>query len=109
MTTHDPIPARLAALKTMAVKELKAQWRELYGTEPPLYNRPFLESRLAYRIQELAYGGLKPATLRRLEQMGEELLAVSVDDDRLSWPERELVRQLGDRLYGTRHEEKTHG
>ena len=73
MTTHDPIPARLAALKTMAVKELKEQWRELFGTEPPPYNRPFLESRLAYRIQELAYGGLKPATLRRLEQMGEEL------------------------------------
>ena len=73
MTTHDPIPARLAALKTMAVRELKEQWRELFGTEPPPYNRPFLESRLAYRIQELAYGGLKPATLRRLEQMGEEL------------------------------------
>lgn len=30
------------------------------------------------------------------------LLAVSVDDHRLSWPERELVRQLGERLYGAR-------
>ena len=37
------------------------------------------------------------------------LLAVSVDDERLSWPERELVRQLGEKLYGTRNEEKTHG
>ncbi len=73
MTTHDPIPARLAALKTMPVAQLKEQWRELFGTEPPPYNRPFLESRLAYRIQELAYGGLKPETVRRLEQMGEEL------------------------------------
>ncbi len=73
MTTHDPIPARLAALKAMPVAQLKEQWRELFGTEPPPYNRPFLESRLAYRIQELAYGGLKPETVRRLEQMGEEL------------------------------------
>jgi Protein of unknown function (DUF2924) len=32
--------------------------RELFDTEPPAYNRRFLESRLAYRIQELAYGGL---------------------------------------------------
>lgn len=32
-----------------------------------------MESRLAYRIQELAYGGLKPETIRRLEQLGEEL------------------------------------
>ena len=67
MTTHDPIPARLAALKTMGVAQLKEQWRELFGTEPPPYNRPFLESRLAYRMQELAYGGLKPETVRRLE------------------------------------------
>ncbi|HUE95491.1 MAG TPA: DUF2924 domain-containing protein [Longimicrobiaceae bacterium] len=73
MTTNDPIPARLAALKTTPVAKLKEQWRELFGTEPPPYNRPFLESRLAYRIQELAYGGLKPETMRRLEQLGEEL------------------------------------
>jgi hypothetical protein len=30
------------------------------------------------------------------------VLAVSADDPRLTWPERELVRQLGERLYGPR-------
>ncbi len=70
---HDPIPARLAALKTTPTPKLKEQWRELFGTEPPPYNRRFLESRLAYRIQELHFGGLKPETVRRLEQLGEEL------------------------------------
>ncbi|MEO9298784.1 hypothetical protein [Devosia alba] len=29
------------------------------------------------------------------------LLAVAIDDERLTWPERELVRQLGEKLYGT--------
>uniref|UniRef100_UPI0038B2A128 DUF2924 domain-containing protein n=1 Tax=Belnapia mucosa TaxID=2804532 RepID=UPI0038B2A128 len=53
--------------------ELKQQWRELCGTEPPPYNRKFLESRLAYRIQELAYGGLKPETVARLEALGDQL------------------------------------
>ena len=28
------------------------------------------------------------------------MLAVSVDDDRLTWPEKEVVRQLGEKLYG---------
>lgn len=28
------------------------------------------------------------------------MLAVSASDPRLSWPERELVRQLGEKLYG---------
>lgn len=37
------------------------------------------------------------------------LLAVAIDDGRLTWPERELVRQLGERLYGKREEETRHG
>ncbi|MFN7308291.1 MAG: DUF2924 domain-containing protein, partial [Acetobacteraceae bacterium] len=49
---------RLAALNTTETPDLKQQWRELFGAEPPPYNRRFLESRLGYRIQELAYGGL---------------------------------------------------
>ena len=73
MTNHNPIPARLAALKSTPTKDLKDQWRELFNSEPPPFNRGYLESRLAYRIQELAYGGLKPETIRRLERLGEEL------------------------------------
>jgi hypothetical protein len=91
MTTHDPIPARLAALKTMPAAQLKEQWRELFGTEPPPYNRPFLESRLAYRIQELAYGGLKPETVRRLQQMGEELDGGKVDVRRARHDRKPIV------------------
>ena len=67
----DSIPTRLAALKTTPLPELKAQWRTLFETEPPQYNRRALENRLAYRIQELAYGGLKPETRRRLEALGD--------------------------------------
>ena len=70
---NDPVLARVAAIKTMPTPALKTMWRDLHGTEAPPYNRRFLESRLAYRIQELAYGGLKPETVRRLERLGEEL------------------------------------
>jgi hypothetical protein len=64
---------RLAALRTLPTAELKQQWRELFGKEPPPFNRAYLQSRLAYRIQELAYGGLKPETRARLEALGEQL------------------------------------
>jgi hypothetical protein len=64
---------RVAALKASSTADLKRQWRELFGTEPPPYNRRFLESRLAYRIQELAYGGLKPETIERLDALADEL------------------------------------
>jgi hypothetical protein len=70
---NDTVLARVAALKATRTTDLKQQWRELFGTEPPPYNRRFLESRLAYRIQELAYGGLKPETIERLEAIADDL------------------------------------
>jgi hypothetical protein len=76
---NDPVLARLAALKTTPTPKLKEQWRQLFEGEPPAFNRRYLESRLAYRIQELAYGGLKPDTVRRLEKLGEELDGGRVD------------------------------
>ena len=69
----DTVLARLAALKTTPTPDLKAQWRQLFDREPPPFNRKYIESRLAYRIQELAYGGLKPETIARLEALGEQL------------------------------------
>ncbi len=35
MTTHEPILARLAALKAMSVKDLKAEWQTLFNTTAP--------------------------------------------------------------------------
>ena len=67
------IPARLAALAGADIRDLKNEWRSLFGTEPPPYNRRFLESRLAYRIQELAYGGLKAELVKHLEELGEQI------------------------------------
>jgi hypothetical protein len=69
----DTVLAQVAALKSTPTPALKTRWRELFAAEPPPYNRRFLESRLAYRIQELAYGGLKPETLKRLQALGEQL------------------------------------
>ena len=69
----DTVVARIAALKTTLTPDLRTMWRDLFETDPPRQNRRFLESRLAYRIQELEYGELKPATVERLEALGEEL------------------------------------
>jgi hypothetical protein len=69
----DSVIGRIAALKTTPTLDLRAMWRDLFDSEPPRYNRRFLESGLAYRIQELQYGGLKPATIARLEALGEQL------------------------------------
>ena len=50
------------------------------------------------------YGGeRRPAdSVKRDGWLEQGLLAVSLDDQRLTWIERELVKQLGERLYGKR-------
>ncbi len=73
MNMSDSVLARVAGLKQMAAPELRLLWQKLFETPSPRFNRRFLESRLAYRIQELACGGLKPATVARLEALGEQL------------------------------------
>jgi len=50
------------------------------------------------------FGGTRrnPDQVKRDGWKEQGLLAVSLDDQRLTWPERELVRQLGEKLYGER-------
>ena len=48
------------------------------------------------------YGGERRPPEKVKEEGWRELglLAVSLDDQRLTWPEREFIRQLGEKLYG---------
>jgi hypothetical protein len=50
------------------------------------------------------YGGTRrdPDQVKRDGWHEQGLLAVSIEDPRLTWPERELVEQLGQKLYGQR-------
>ena len=73
MTTHEPILARLAALKAMSVNELKAEWQALFDAPAPNNSRTFLEGRLAYRIQELTLGGPDKQTRRLLDLLADEV------------------------------------
>lgn len=57
------------------------------------------------------YGGKRrpPDEIKREGWQARGILVVSESDPRLSWPERELVRQLGTKLYGERIKEKCCG
>ena len=82
---------RLAALADATMADLKDQWSALFGAEPPPYSRKFLESRLAYRIQELAYGGLKPETVKRLDALGEQIDGKNITLRRIRQEQRPIT------------------
>lgn len=58
--TDESVRRQLLALAEMSRPQLCEKWRDLYGAEPPNSSREFLRRRLAYRVQELFYGGLEP-------------------------------------------------
>ena len=59
------------------------------------------------------YGGQRrsPEDVKRAGWQEQGVLVISPSDTRLTWPERELVRQLGERLYGqaSDRKENAHG
>ena len=72
--TAMEVEREIVALDTLDTKALQQRWRELYKTEPPPRIRPgFLRRAIAYRLQELAFGGLKPQTRRQLQKLAVQM------------------------------------
>jgi Protein of unknown function (DUF2924) len=69
----DTILAQIAALKTKSTSELRDAWRQMFDRDPPVLGRRYLEDRLAYRVQELHFGGLSDRARRKLDALVDQL------------------------------------
>ncbi|MEQ8371375.1 MAG: DUF2924 domain-containing protein [Alphaproteobacteria bacterium] len=66
----------LAALPDLPLDGLKQRWQDLYGSPPPSrLGRAIMTRAVAYRLQEQAFGGLRPVTRRRLARAADEIAA----------------------------------
>ena len=83
--------ARLATLKAMSVRDLKAEWEKLFGSAAPNNSRTFLEMRIAYRIQELTYGGPDRETRRMLDLLADEVEGVARRKNQIADPRNPVV------------------
>jgi Protein of unknown function (DUF2924) len=70
---RETLAAKVAGLSKLEIDELRERWKAMYGKAPSReIGRSFLIRAIAYRLQERAYGGLKPSTRRLLVRFGEE-------------------------------------
>lgn len=68
--TPDPaLEAEIARLDGLVLTELRELWAERLGAVPKHQSADLMRRRLAYELQVLAYGGLKPETRRRLHRL----------------------------------------
>ena len=70
---REALAAEIASLSELDIDELRERWKAMYGKAPSReIGRSFLIRAIAYRLQERAYGGLKPSTRRLLARFAEE-------------------------------------
>ena len=74
MTTTPSMTAQLHALQGLSTQQLRTKYRELFGEDTHSHNREFLFKRIAWRLQEQAYGGLSQRTKARLTALVDESL-----------------------------------
>lgn len=60
------LSAYIADLENKTFKELKAIWNQYFENNPELASKPYLIRKIAYRVQELKYGGLPSHILKQL-------------------------------------------
>lgn len=72
--TSNQLKERLGELAKLGAPELRAEWTSVFGSPAPRrVSRDILLRGIAYRLQEKMYGGLKPATLKRLKRLAAEI------------------------------------
>ena len=70
------IMQEIAALAERTIMELRAKWREIYGSPPPpKMSRGLLTRAVAHHLQEASLGGLDRKAVRKLRSLLEGLEA----------------------------------
>jgi hypothetical protein len=94
--------SRIARLNELTAQQLRDDWRRLHGGQPPRLSRDLLTRTIAYRIQEIAYGGLNKAIQRKLAVLSNELKlkgSVVITPDVSLRPGARLVREWRGRTH----------
>jgi len=102
-TQTATVRAQLAALPSLPMAELWALWDQHFPRRPDHRNRSYVESRLAYRIQEKAYGALLPNVRKLLVEAGAKRSKIKTNVGRgtpaLLMPGTTLIREWEDRQH----------
>jgi hypothetical protein len=67
------IERELDRIRSLAIEELRLEWRWLYHRHAPKLSRDLLVLGLSYKVQEVEHGGLGKATRRKLQTIAKAL------------------------------------
>ena len=65
----ETVLKQVSALPNMEYEELREMWDSMFEQPPQSTNKTYMIRRLAYRIQELAFGGLSQEAKKRIQEL----------------------------------------
>lgn len=102
-TAERSVIHQIDELHRLPLSALRKKWTDLFGLDPGRLPKQYLIRRLAYRIQELTYGGLSREAREKLRAWAE-----SPEKMQKKTPREKIDLQPGTRLlrdwHGQRHE-----
>jgi len=100
LTKQQTVARQIADLSQMSMAELWPVWDRYFPRRPDYPNRTHVESRIAYKLQEEAFGGLAPETKQRLEAIGAKHSKIKLRASKREFnfaPGTVILREWGDR------------
>ncbi|KAG8174679.1 hypothetical protein JTE90_027149 [Oedothorax gibbosus] len=87
-------------LEKKALVELRRIWKKVYVEEAPRHSKKYLIPRLAYRMQEEAYGEMSRKGAKRLEYLADRLeKGKRISSDKLPAAGTELILERGEETH----------
>ncbi|MGL9719136.1 MAG: DUF2924 domain-containing protein, partial [Wolbachia sp.] len=82
------------------LEELKKIWQEVFEKEAPRTTKKYLIPRIAYRMQEKAYGEISRKGAKRLEYLADRLeKGKRISSDKLPVAGTELILEKGEEVH----------
>ncbi|WP_341823838.1 MULTISPECIES: DUF2924 domain-containing protein [unclassified Wolbachia] len=101
------IEKKVMNLEKKTLEELRRVWKKVYGEEAPRYSKKYLIPRLAYRIQEEAYGEMSRKGSKRLDYLADRLeKGKRISSDKLPVEGTELILERGEETHAVRVTDK---
>ncbi|WP_108784484.1 DUF2924 domain-containing protein [Wolbachia endosymbiont of Bemisia tabaci] len=94
------IEKKVMNLEKKALVELRRIWKKVFWEEAPRYSKKYLIPRLAYRMQEKAYGEMSRKGAKRLEYLADRLeKGKRISSDKLPVAGTELILERGEETH----------
>ncbi|UXX40518.1 MULTISPECIES: DUF2924 domain-containing protein [unclassified Wolbachia] len=94
------IEKKVMNLEKKTLEELRRMWKKVFGEEAPKHSKKYLIPRLAYRMQEKAYGEMSRKGRKRLEYLADRLeKGKRISSDKLPVAGTELILERGEETH----------